>query len=146
MQQQADGTSPNVSEAGGDHTTGPSDLLDDALTLTHELRETLHDQLRLAGCEAQRAAISLAAMAAAAVGIGVLLASAWLGLMTVGGLALIRLGVAPAIAALVAVALNLIVSWVPYQMIRARSRNLRFPATLRTLRPARAPGREREAA
>ncbi len=138
----ADGTSTSISEVRSDPAPPASGLLDDALLLTHELRATLCDQLSLAGYEAQLAARSLTAMVAAAVGIGVLLVSAWLGLMAAGTFALIDLGLAPAVAMLIGAALNLIALLVPYEMIRRKSRNLAFPATRRTMQPASPRGHE----
>jgi len=135
----ADGTSTSVAEVPSDRVEHASNLLGDAALLTHELRAALHDQLRLAGHEAQLAGRSLAAIVAAAIGIGVLVASAWLGLMAAGALALIGLGVAPVVAMLIGVAFNLIALLVPYAMIRRRSLDLAFPATLRTLQPSPSP-------
>jgi hypothetical protein len=70
----------------------------------------------------------------------VLLVSAWLGLMAAGTLAVIGLGVAPAVAMLIGAAFNLIALLVPCEMIRRRSRDLALPATRRTLEPARPRG------
>jgi hypothetical protein len=131
----ADETSTGIPEVRSDPVEHASDLLDDALLLTQELRAALHDQLCLVRNEAQLAARSLTAMVAAAIGIGVLGVSAWLGLVAAGAFALIGLGVAPVVAMLIGAALNLIALLVPYEMIRRKSRNLGFPATLRTLRP-----------
>jgi len=131
-----DGTSTSVAEVPSDRAEHASSLLGDAALLAHELRAALHDQLRLAGHEAQLAGRSLAAIVAAAIGIGVLVASAWLGLMAAGALALIGLGVAPIVAMLIGVAFNLIALLVPYAMIRRKSLDLGFPATLRTLQPS----------
>jgi hypothetical protein len=136
----ADGTSTSASiaENPGDAVEHASTLLDDALLLVQELRAGLHDQLCLVSNEAQLAARSLTSMVAAAVGIGVLLVSVWLGLMAAGTLAMIGLGLAPAVAMLIGAALNLIALLVPYQLIRRKGRNLAFPATRRTLEPASA--------
>lgn len=136
----ADEVGTRIAEARSDsvehsveHASG---LLDDALLLTHELRAALHDQLCLVSSEAQLAARSLAAIVGAAVGIGVLLVSAWLGLVAAGAFALIGIGLGPVVAMLIAAALNLIALLVPWGMIRRKRGNLGFPATLRTLRPA----------
>jgi hypothetical protein len=147
----ADATSTKTAEERSDPVEDASGVLEDALQLTHELRAALHDQVSLLSNEAQLAARSLTEMVAAAVGIGVLLVSAWLGLLTAGIFALIGLGLPPIVAMLVAAALNLAALLVPYEVIRRKSRNLSFSATRRTLRPAasataRGPGDERKAA
>lgn len=142
----ADGTGSIVSEAGDDREAHASGLLDDAVGLTHELREALHDQLTLLSHETQRAAWSLAAIIAAGIGIGVLLASTWLGLGIAGALTLIGLGLPPAMATLIVVTLNLVALLVPYELIRRRVRNLGFPSTLRTLQPAAERSGARQAA
>ena len=142
----ADRTSSNSTEAGSNHPGQDSGLLDEAIGLTHELREALHDQLTLVSHETQRAARSLAAILAAGIGIGALLVSTWLGLMIAGALTLIGLGLAPAMATLIVVTLNLIALLVPYGLIRRRIRYLGFPATLRTLQPASSRSGTRRAA
>jgi hypothetical protein len=141
-----DGTGASISEARDDRVTQASGLLDDAVELTHELRAALHDQLRLVSNEAQLAARSLTTIVAAAIGIGGLLVSAWLGLMAVGTYALIDLGLEPVVAMLIGATLNLIALLVPVGMIRRKRRNLGFPATLRTLQPASSRSGERRAA
>jgi len=132
----ADGTTTSIPEVRSDAGEHASNLLDDALLLIQEWSAVLHDQLCLVSNEAQLAARSLIAMVAAAVGIGVLLVSVWLGLMAAATLAVIGLGVPPAVAMLIGAALNLIALLVPYEMIRRKSRDLAFPATRRTLEPA----------
>lgn len=128
-------TSTKVPETAGDPAAHASNLLADAVLLTHELRAALHDQLRLVSYETERTARSLTAMMAAAIAIGVLLVSAWLASMTAGALALIDRGLEPVAAALIVVALNLLAALAPYGVIRRKRRELGFPATLRTLRP-----------
>ena len=121
-------------DAGG---TLPADsgLLDNARELWRELRAMAHDQLTLAALEAKLAGKSLVNMIAAGVMIAVLLISAWLGLLGAAVLWLIGIGVPASIAMLVAVAGNLALAAVLYQLIRRQSRRLQFPATLRSLRP-----------
>jgi hypothetical protein len=131
----ADVTSSTTIGSTGGPAVHTSDLLGDAVLLTHELRAALHDQLRLVSYETQLAGRSLMKMVAAAVAIGVLIVSAWFGLMASGALALVSLGLGPAIAMLILAALNLLAAFVPYELIRRKSRDLGFPVTLRTLRP-----------
>lgn len=130
----------NAGEAAENSAKGVTGESGGALALTRELRELIHDQLRLVTLESRLAAQSLMTMVAAAVGFGVLLVSAWLGLMGAAVLTLIGFGLVPSIAILVVAALNLMVSPVPYGLIRRKIRRLGFPATLRTLKPAFARG------
>ena len=94
----------------------------------------MHDHVQLVALEARLAGESLVAMIVAAVMIAVLLASAWLGLMTAAVFALIGLGVAGSLAVLLAVAANLVVALMLYRLIRRKSRHLQLPGTMRSLR------------
>lgn len=142
-------TSPAAS--GGESTTGrdpseePSGPLDDAIVLAHELRGLLHDQLQLVACEARLAVHCLTTMVAAAVVIGVLLVTAWLGVMAAAALSLISLNFAPATSVLLLAALNLLVALFACRFLRRHSLSLGFPATLRSLTPAAAHGGQRSA-
>ncbi len=127
--------SSSTTEAAGDPAVHSSDLFGDAVLLSHELRAALHDQLRLVSYETQLAGRSLVKMVVAAVAVGVLVVSAWLGLMASGALALVGLGLGPPVVLLILAALNLLAALVPCEVIRRRSRDLGFPVTLRTLRP-----------
>jgi len=141
-----EGGSASHSEARDDRIAHASTPIDDAVEFAHEFRAALHDQLRLVSIEAQLAAQSLRTIVAAAIGIGGLLVSAWLGLMAAGTYVMIGWGLEPVVAVLIGVALNLIALLVPYGMIRRKRRNLGFPATLRTLQPASRRSGERKAA
>ncbi len=110
--------------------------LEGTRALTRELCELMHDQLQLAALEARLAAHSAMTMVAAAVGLGVLLVTVWLGLMGAAVSVLVSAGLAPSLALLGIAVLNLLVSPILYGLIRRQSRNLGFPATLRTLKPA----------
>ncbi len=109
--------------------------LEDLSSLQHEIRELIHDQLRLAALEVRLAVHSLMAMIAAAVCIGVLLLLAWTGLMGATGLGLIGMGLEPAVALLVVAALTTGLAVVLGIYIRRRSRRMGLPATLRALKP-----------
>jgi cytochrome c biogenesis protein CcdA len=130
----AEATSTSTREVPSEQEA--SGLLADALQIGQELRATLHDRFLLVSDEAQMAARGLAAMAAAAVAIGVLLAASWLGLLAAGVFALIGLGLSPVLAILIGTALDLVALLVLYELIRRKSRHLTFPATRRTLQPA----------
>ncbi len=114
---------------------GISSPLEDLNTLQREIRDLIHDQLRLTALEARLAAQSLMSMIAAAVCVGVLLLLAWVGLMGVIGLGLVGIGLKPAFVLLVVVALTIGLAVVLGVFIRHRSRRMGFPATLRALKP-----------
>jgi membrane protein implicated in regulation of membrane protease activity len=109
-------------------------LLDEVLALSGELRELARDQLQLVALETKLAAQSLMTMVAVAVAAGLLLVTAWLGLMGTLVWWLASLGVAIWLALIAVTVLNLLAAVVAYRVIDRRSRNLGFPATLRSLR------------
>ena len=111
------------------------DILDDVKSLWAETCGLAHDQLQLAALETKLAGESLVSMIAAGVVVAVLLVTAWLGLVGAGVLALIHSGVLASIAMLLAVALNVVVAFVLFKIIRNKSQNLRWAATLRSLKP-----------
>ncbi len=111
-------------------------LIDQVKSLWHELRGLVHEGVTLAALETRQAGRGLVIMVIAGVGIAVLVISAWLGLLGAAVLGLIGFGVNASIAMLLAVAANLVLAVVLYQVIRRQSRNLHFSATLRSLRPA----------
>jgi hypothetical protein len=110
-------------------------LLDDAQSLLNELRGLAHDHLHLAALEIQRAGDSLVTMIAAGIIVAVLLVSAWIGLLGAAILWLIGLGLKPIFAMLIAVGVNLVLAFILYVVIRHHSDYLRFPETIRSLRP-----------
>ena len=108
-------------------------MLEDAQSLWYELRGLIHDRFRLAALEAQRAGKSLVDMIVAGVMVGVLLISAWLGLMAAAVLELVAHDVvATSSAILLAGASNLLLVLILCGVIRRKSRYLQFPATLRS--------------
>ena len=111
-------------------------LLDDVVGLSRELRELAHDQLQLVALETKLAAQSLMTMVAVAVGIGLLIVTAWLGLMGALVWWLDSVGVAIWLGMLVVTLLNSLAAVVSYKLINRRSQSLGFPATLRSLRSA----------
>ncbi|MBK9606829.1 MAG: phage holin family protein [Betaproteobacteria bacterium] len=108
-------------------------LLDNAQALWHDLRGLAHDHLQLAALETQRAGKSLVTMIASAVAAGLLLVTAWLGLMAAGAVGLVALGLHPGPALLLVAVLNVAAAYLLYALIRRSSRDLRFPATVRSL-------------
>jgi Putative Actinobacterial Holin-X, holin superfamily III len=120
----------------GADTAAAVGLLDEVVALSRDARDIAHDQLQLVALEGKLAARSLITMVAAAIGIALLLVTAWLGLMGALVLWLISSGSAPMVAMLALAALNLLVVLVPYLLIRRGTRRLGFPATLRSLKSA----------
>lgn len=100
-----------------------------------EVRGLAYDHLQLAALETKLAGESLVSMIAAGVVVAVLLVTAWLGLVGAGVLLLIHSGMLASLAMLMAVALNVVVAFVLFGIIRSKSQNLRWAATLRSLKP-----------
>ncbi len=124
-----------VRDAVADCAPPVGGLLDDAQSLLNELRGLAHDHLHLAALEIKRAGDSLVTMIAAGIIVAVLLVSAWIGLLGAAILWLIGLGLKPIFAVLIAVGVNLVLASVLYVVIRHHSDYLRFPETIRSLRP-----------
>ena len=112
-----------------------SKVLEDVLSLWHELRELGHDHFLLAALETRRAGESLVAMLVAGIMLAVLLSAAWLGLLAAATLELIENGMAASSAILLAVAFNLLLVLIVYAVIRRKSCYLQFPALLGQLQP-----------
>ena len=111
-------------------------LLEQLVDLGHEWAGRAHDHLTLAALETRLAGRSLVIMIAAGVMIAVLVISAWLGLMAALILWLSSLGVAVALGLTLATGANLLAAVGLVGLVRRQSHNLRFPATLRSLRPS----------
>ncbi len=124
-----------------DGATGQSDplsssgILDDAQSLWQELRALSFDRLQLAALETQRAGRSLVSMLIAGIIAACLLGSAWLGLLATVVLVMIEHGLPVGSAMLLAVAANLLAALILLVLIRRKSRFLKFPATLNSLKP-----------
>jgi hypothetical protein len=116
-----------------------SSTLDDLYSLQHEIRELVHDQLRLATLEVRLAAHSFLTMIAMAVCIGALLLMAWAGLMAAIGLGLVRLGFDPAWALLAVTALTSGLALLLVVRISQGSTRMGLPGTLRALKPEAPP-------
>lgn len=127
------------SEPAANPSTGKADgapgFMDDVRSLWTEVGGLTHDHLQLAALETKLAGESLVSMIAAGVIVAVLLVTAWLGMVGAAVLALINSGMLASIAMLLAVALNVVVAFVLYKVIRNKSQNLRWAATLRSLKP-----------
>ncbi|MFZ4704323.1 MAG: phage holin family protein [Candidatus Methylumidiphilus sp.] len=121
--------------ATGDDSAGGSGVLENAQSLLHELLGLGQDRFRLAAMETRRAGESLVAMIVTGVMAGILLVSAWLGLLAAAVLWLVEHGIVPSGALLLAVAVSLLFALALWGVIRRKSRCLQFPATLRSLQP-----------
>lgn len=113
--------------------------MDDLYSLQHEIRQLVHDQLRLATLEVRLAAQSFLTMIALAVCVGALLLMTWAGLMAAIGLGLVRLGFDPAWALLTVTALTAGLALLLVVRISEGSLRMGLPATLRALKPATPP-------
>jgi hypothetical protein len=111
-------------------------------TLWNDLSHLLHDQFELVALETQRAALSLVAMLVWGLVVGLLLVTAWLGIMAAIVLFLIALGLAASLAILLVVVLNLVGAGISALVIRKKSKYLLYPATVRSLKSQTSSRRE----
>lgn len=132
LQQRREAAAP----APDDESTDPSEgLLAEAGHLTRELRELMHEQLELVVLESRLALRTVIRMLAFAVGVAVLMTSAWLTLVGTAVVTLLAQGWSPALAMVAATAVNLGGALVLLLVLRRQGRFLGWPATLRTLKP-----------
>ncbi|MEO7762306.1 MAG: phage holin family protein [Casimicrobiaceae bacterium] len=131
------GVEPDAS-AAADTTPPTPGLLENTGALWNDLKGLAHDHLELAALEARRAGESLVSIVVYGVIVGVLAVSAWIGVVAALILWLIALGLAPSLALLAGVLINLVGGVALIFAIRRQSKALRFPATVRALRPGRA--------
>lgn len=110
--------------------------LEDLNVLQRELRQLIHDQLRLAALELKLAARSLATAVMAAVCIGLLLILVLTGLMAAAGFGLSDMGLRPAAVMLVLSTIMAVLVLLLSVFLRRQLGNLGFSATLRSLKPA----------
>ena len=111
-------------------------LLDEVQRVWREVSGLAHDQLQLAVLETRLAGISLVTMIAAGVIIAVLLVSAWLGLIAAVILLLVGAGLAVGFALALGVAANLILALLLTKVIRVKSADLHWAATLSSMQGA----------
>ena len=110
-------------------------LIDNAVALWSDLQSVVHDHLELAALEAKRAGQNLVAIVVYGVVIAILAVTAWMGLVTAGVLGLIQLGLNASLAVLIGVVVNLAGAFGLVLLIKQASHALRFPATVRALKP-----------
>lgn len=111
-------------------------VFEHARTLLQELRGLSHDHFQLAALEMQQAGLSFVAMITAGIVVTLFLNGAWLGFLAFGVLRLMEHGVIASDAILLAVAFNLMLVLFLLAVIRRKSRDLKLPAILRSLKPA----------
>lgn len=109
--------------------SGPG-LFDEVQRVWQELSGLARDQLQLAALETRLAGISLVTMIAAGVIVAVLVVSAWLGLIAAAIVLLVGTGLAIGVALALGVAANLVLALLLANMIRIKSENLLWSATL----------------
>lgn len=111
-------------------------FLEEARLLERELRGVVHDHLSLAALETRQAGESLVRIIAMGVIAACLMFSAWLALVSVVVLVLVRYSLVTAGSALMLVfAVHCVVAMLLLAAIRRRSRHLLFPGTISRLEP-----------
>lgn len=109
-------------------------VLDSAQAIWREFSALAKDHLELALLETQRAGKSAVNMLVYSIAAALLLVTAWLGLLAAIVVGLAAAGLHPGWGILGVVVLNLAGAFALYLMIRRNSENLRFPATVRSLK------------
>lgn len=112
---------------------GAIGVIDEARRVWQDLSGLAHDRLQLAVLETRLAGNSLVTMIAAGVIVAVLLVSAWLGLLAAIIVLLVGTGLAIGFALAAGVVANLVLAAVLVKVIRSKSEDLRWAATLRGL-------------
>lgn len=130
-----DRASPGQETAPVADSAAAAGLIDNAVALWGDLQSVAHDHLELAALEAKRAGQSLVAIVAYGVVIAILVVTAWMGIVTAGVLWLIQLGLNASLAVLIGVVVNLAGAFGLVLLIKQASQALRFPATVRALKP-----------
>ena len=119
-------------------------LIDNAVALWDDLRAIAHDHLELAALEAKRAGQSLVAIVVYGVVIAILVVTAWMGIVTAAVLGLIQLGLNASLSVLIGVAVNLAGAFGLVLLIKQASQALRFPGTVKALKPHKAKAAEQK--
>jgi len=111
-----------------------SSLIEDVGSLTRGYRATAQSWLELVALETRLAARSVVQLVALAVGMTALLLGAWMTLIGAAVLALMDLGLSPALAMLAATAIILVAAATVYLILRRKVRSIGWPATSRALK------------
>jgi uncharacterized membrane protein YqjE len=134
-------SAPGVTAASGPATSDAArSIVDSIETLWASSRALIADQLELVALEGQRAGGNLLGILIYGAAIGVLGASVWMGLIGAVALVLVDIGLIAAVALLGVSLFNLLAIYGLARVIRRRSRELRFPASLTALRAGTTPG------
>ena len=112
----------------------PAGWVENGKALWSDLRGLLADHLTLVTLELQKAAEGVIFIVVYGIVVGVLLASAWLGLTAALVVWMMEHGLATSMALLLAGAFNLVGALAFAIAVRDRCTALRLPATLRSLR------------
>jgi len=135
-----------VQTAGIDPATAPDaspsapvGLMDEIKGLWREIRLLIHDHIELAALETRLAGQTLAFMVMAGVAIAILLVSAWLALLGAMVVLLVAMGMWASAALLLIVLLNIAAAAGLGWAIKHKSRNLKWSATLASLKPDAGP-------
>lgn len=126
---------PATGPSSPDEPLQSSKVLEEALSLWHELHQLGHDHFLLAALETRRAGESLVSMLVAGIVLAFLLISAWLGLLAAAVLGLIENGMMASRAVLLSVVFNLLLVLIVYKVMRRNSYYLQFPAILGSFQP-----------
>ena len=122
-------------ESASPHGEAANDgVLDSAQALWRDVTAHLKDHIELALLETQRAGKSAVNMLIYAIAAALLLVTAWLGALAALVVGMAASGLHPGWGILIVVGLNLGGVFTLYLMIRSHSENLRFPATVRSLK------------
>lgn len=116
---------------------GASDpgFVDNAVAAWNDLKALAHDHLELAALETKRAGESLVMIVVFGIVAAILLVTAWMGLVAALVLWLATLDLSVWLAVLIGVVVNLAAAGGLVFAIKARTTALRFPATVRALKP-----------
>lgn len=115
--------------------SGEHGFIDNAAALWNDLRGLAHDHLELAALETKRAGESLVTIVVFGIVTAILVVTAWMGLIAALVLWLMAIDVAPALAMLIGVGVNLAGAGGLVFLIKSRAEALKFPATVRALKP-----------
>jgi uncharacterized membrane protein YqjE len=123
---------PPQADVGGAAAPG---FVDNAVALWDDLKALAHDHLELAALETKRAGESLVMIVVFGIVAAILLVTAWMGLVAALVLWLVTLDLSVWLAVLIGVVVNVAAAGGLVFAIKSRTTALRFPATVRALKP-----------
>ncbi len=110
-------------------------FVDNAVAVWNDLKSLAHDHLELAALETKRAGESLVMIVVFGIVAAILVVTAWMGLVAALVLWLVTRELSVWIAILIGVLVNLAAAGGLVFAIKSRTTALRFPATVRALKP-----------